>query len=112
MSELTRRQFIKRTTAVGAACTIGFPSLLRGRGLNEKLQVGFVATEGRANAHTKASHEAGLQCIAFAEVDRTRWGGVLQKEGWSEAKGCEATHNDHHQARIFSIKCPLNNTMK
>jgi predicted dehydrogenase len=61
--------------------------LLRGRGLNEKLQVGFVATEGRASAHTAASHEAGLQCIAFSEVDRTRWGGVLQKEGWGEAKG-------------------------
>jgi len=87
MSKLTRRQFIKRTTAVGAACTISFPHLLRGRGLNEKLQVGFVATEGRARAHTAASHEAGLQCIAFAEVDRTRWGGVLQKEGWSGAKG-------------------------
>lgn len=87
MSKLTRRQFVKRTTAVGAAYTIGFPCLLRGRGLNEKLQVGFVATEGRARAHTKASHEAGLQCIAFAEVDRTRWGGVLQKEGWEGATG-------------------------
>jgi hypothetical protein len=87
VSELTRRQFVKRTTAVGAACTIGLPCLLRGRGLNEKLQVGFVATEGRAKAHTKASHEAGLQCIAFAEVDRTRWGGVLQKEGWGGATG-------------------------
>ena len=87
MSRMSRRQFVKRTTAVGAACTIGFPSLLRGRGLNEKLQVGFVATGGRAKSHTKASHEAGLQCIAFAEVDRTRWGGVLQKEGWEGATG-------------------------
>jgi arylsulfatase A-like enzyme len=42
VSELTRRQFVKRTTAVGAACTIGFPSFLRGRGLYEKLQGGFV----------------------------------------------------------------------
>ena len=87
MSEITRRQFIKRTTAIGAAGTIGFPRFLRGRGLNEKLQVGFVATEGRARAHTAASHEAGLQCIAFAEVDRTRWSGVLQKEGWGGATG-------------------------
>ena len=55
MSQLTRRQFIKRTTAVGAACTIGFPSLLRGRGLNEKLQVGFVATEGRAKESLKGT---------------------------------------------------------
>jgi hypothetical protein len=92
VSEITRRQFIKRTTAIGAACTIGFPRFLRGRGLNEKLQVGFVATEGRARAHTAASHEAGLQCIAFAEVDRTRWGGVLQKEGWEGATGYTDWH--------------------
>ena len=25
--------------------------------------------------------------MAFAEVDKTRWGGVLEKEGWSEANG-------------------------
>ena len=87
MSKLTRRQFVKCTTAVGIVSTIGFPKLLSGRGLNEKLQVGFVAVGGRARAHTGASHEAGLQCIAFAEVDRTQWGGVLEKQGWSEAKG-------------------------
>ena len=87
MSKLTRRQFVKRTTVVGAACAIGFPSLLRGLGLNEKLQVGFVAVGGRARAHTGASHEAGLQCVAFAEVDRTQWSGVLEREGWSGARG-------------------------
>jgi hypothetical protein len=42
VSELTRRQFVKCITAVGIACTIGFSSFLRGRGLNEKLQGGFV----------------------------------------------------------------------
>jgi hypothetical protein len=25
--------------------------------------------------------------VAFAEVDKTRRGGVLEKEGWSEARG-------------------------
>jgi predicted dehydrogenase len=25
--------------------------------------------------------------VAFADVDKTRWGGVLEKEDWSEAKG-------------------------
>jgi hypothetical protein len=87
MSNITRRQFIKGTVAVGTACTIGFPSLIRAQGLNEKLQVGFIAVGGRAGAHTGASHEAGLQCIAFAEVDRTRWNGVLGKKGWEQAAG-------------------------
>ncbi|MBN2272395.1 MAG: Gfo/Idh/MocA family oxidoreductase, partial [Sedimentisphaerales bacterium] len=29
----------------------------------------------------------GLQCIAFAEVDKGRWGGVLDKKGWENAVG-------------------------
>jgi predicted dehydrogenase len=87
MSNLTRRQFIKRAAGLGAACSISFPSLIRAQGLNEKLQVGFIAVGGRGGAHTGASHGAGLQCIAFAEVDKTRWGGVLDKEGWEQAAG-------------------------
>jgi predicted dehydrogenase len=87
MSNFTRRQFIKSTAAIGAACTIGFPSLLRGQGLNEKLQVGFVATGGQAGSHTGQSHGAGLQCIAFADVDKSKWDGVLGKKGWEKAAG-------------------------
>ena len=87
MSNITRRQFIKHTAAVGAACSIGFPSLIRAQGLNEKLQVGFIAVGGRAGAHTGASHGEGCQCIAFAEVDKGRWGGVLGKKGWEKAAG-------------------------
>jgi len=87
MSNITRRQFVKSTAALGAACTIGFPSLIRARGLNEKLQVGFIAVGGRGGAHTGASHKAGLQCVAFAEVDKTRWDGVHGKKGWENAAG-------------------------
>ena len=87
MSKITRRQFVKGSAALGAACTIGFPKLLRAQGLNEKLQVGFIAVGGRAGAHTGASHGAGLQCVAFAEVDRTSWRGVHEKEGWGQAAG-------------------------
>jgi predicted dehydrogenase len=86
MSELSRRQFI-RTTSIAAVCSLGFPSILRARGLNDKLQVGFIAVGGRASAHTKAAHEAGLHCVAFADVDRKQWGGVLQKQGWEGAQG-------------------------
>ena len=68
MSNITRRQFIRGSVAAGAACTIGLPSLIRAQGLNEKLQVGFIAVGGRAGGHTDASFKAGLQCIAFAEV--------------------------------------------
>ncbi len=87
MSNITRRQFIKRSAAIGAAASIGFPSLIRGHGLNEKLQVGFIAVGGRGGAHTGAAHGEGCQCIAFAEVDKTRWGGVHGKKGWEQATG-------------------------
>jgi hypothetical protein len=87
MLRITRRQFVKSSVAIGAAGTVGFPGIIRGRGLNEKLQVGFVAVGGRAKAHTGAAHEEGCQCVAFADVDKTSWGGVLDKEGWSGAAG-------------------------
>jgi predicted dehydrogenase len=87
MSKITRRQFVKRTAAVAATCSIGFPSLIRAQGLNEKFQVGFIAVGGRGGGHTGASHGAGLQCVAFAEVDKTRWNGVHGKKGWEGAAG-------------------------
>jgi hypothetical protein len=87
MSNITRRQFVKGTIAVGTTCTIGFPSLIRAQGLNEKLQVGFIAVGGRAEGHTDASYNAGLQCIAFAEIDKNRWKGVLGRKGWEQAAG-------------------------
>jgi predicted dehydrogenase len=87
MSNITRRQFVKRTAAVAATCSIGFPSLIRAQGLNEKLQVGFIAAGGQAGSHTGQSHGAGLQCVAFAEVDKSRWNGVHGKKGWENAAG-------------------------
>ncbi len=87
MSNITRRQFIKGTAAAGAVCTIGFPKLIRAQGLNEKLQVGFVGAGGQAGSHTGFCHNAGLQCVAFAEVDKSRWNGVLGKKGWEQATG-------------------------
>ena len=87
MSNITRRQFVQRAAALGVVSTVGFPRLIRAQGLNEKLQVGFVGAGGQAGSHTNASHAEGCQCIAFAETDKGRWGGVLGKEGWSKAAG-------------------------
>ncbi|VGO13429.1 hypothetical protein PDESU_01986 [Pontiella desulfatans] len=78
-----RHHFIK----AGAAATVGFPSIVRAQGLNEKLQVAFVAVGGKAKIHTRECHEAGLQCVAFADVDKQTWDGVLGKEGWQGASG-------------------------
>jgi hypothetical protein len=87
MSNVTRRQFVKYTAAVGAAYSIGFPSLIRAQGLNEKLQVGFIGAGGQAGSHTGYCSKAGLQCVAFAEVDKNRWRGVQGKAGWENVPG-------------------------
>lgn len=87
MNHLSRRQFIRGFTAAGAVSTIGFPAIIRAQGLNEKLQVGFIAVGGRALAHTEACHQNDLHCIAFADVDKRCWGSVLEKEGWEQATG-------------------------
>ena len=58
MSNISRRGFVKGTVAMGAAATVGFPNLLHGTNLNEKLQVGFVAVGGRAR-RTHESRSSG-----------------------------------------------------
>lgn len=83
----SRRSFLKKAGFGAGASALAFPAIVRGHNQNGKLQVGFVATGGRANAHTEAAQAAGLQCIAFAEVDKTSWKGIHEKEGWNEAKG-------------------------
>ena len=83
----TRRQFIAQVGAAGATLSWAVPRLARARSVNEKLNVGFVATAGQAGTHTGAAHALGLNCICFAEIDKTRWNGVLRKNGWEGAAG-------------------------
>jgi predicted dehydrogenase len=87
VSHLSRRSFISRTTLAGTGAFLGFPAIVRAQNQNSKLQVGFVGTGGKADSHTKMLHGMGLQCVAFADVDKKQWKGVLGKEGWNEAKG-------------------------
>lgn len=86
-SSLNRRTFIKSSAVAGAASALGMPAIVRAQNQNSKLQCGFVAVGGRAGAHTGAAHKHGLQCIAFTDVDKNSWNGVLGKQGWNEAAG-------------------------
>ena len=83
----TRRQFIAQVEVASATLSWAVPALARTRSVNEKLNVGFVATGGRAEGHTGESHTMGLQCVCFAEIDKSRWNGVLGKAGWEKATG-------------------------
>ena len=46
---ITRREFVG-TTLAAAGVFAGAPALLRGRNLNDKLNIAFIACGGRANA--------------------------------------------------------------
>src|SRR5688572_22797984 len=46
---ITRREFVG-TTLAAAGVVAGAPALLRGRNLNNKLNIAFIACGGRANA--------------------------------------------------------------
>ncbi len=83
----TRRRFLAQVGAAGAAFTLSVPRLARAKSINGKLNVGFVATGGRASEHTAKMHEMGLNCVCFAEVDKSRWNGVHGKKGWEKAAG-------------------------
>jgi len=83
----TRRTFIKHVGYAGATLPVVMPTLVRAQSANNKLNCAFVGTGGRAGAHTGTMHKYGENCVAFAEVDKGRWGGVHGKKGWNEAKG-------------------------
>ena len=83
----TRRQFIAQVGVAGATLSLAVPRLARSASVNEKLAVGFVAAGGQAGSHTGYANGMGLNCICFAETDKTRWDGVLGKKGWEKAVG-------------------------
>jgi predicted dehydrogenase len=51
------------------------------------LNVGFVATGGKARVHIEAAKQANLNCLAFADVDRDQWSNVLKHDPWKNAAG-------------------------
>lgn len=85
-SHLSRRKFLTTLSFAGAA-SFGFPAIVRGQNLNSKLQLGFVAVGGQASGHVDICHKSGLQCIAFADIDKSLWKNVSTKTGWEDAAG-------------------------
>lgn len=85
-AHISRRKLLTQTAA-GMSLPLVLPWLAQARSPNQSLNVGFVATGGRAGAHTSAAHKLGLKCVCFAEVDRSRWSGVLGQKDWEKAVG-------------------------
>lgn len=64
---LNRRQFLASTSAAAAGSVLGFPVILRGRNLNEKLNVAVIACGGRGAANLDAVKDENV--VALCDVD-------------------------------------------
>jgi predicted dehydrogenase len=62
----TRRQFLKQTVAAGAAATFAAPAIVRGRNLNEKLNIAIIGAGGRGGHNLK--QVSGENIVALCDV--------------------------------------------
>jgi predicted dehydrogenase len=84
MSKTTRRTFIKHAGYAGAALPLVLPTLGRAKPANNKLNVAFVATSGKANVHVHTTHKMGHNCTALCDVDTRNQGRAAKN--WPNAK--------------------------
>ena len=83
----TRRRFLAQAGAAGVSLPLILPKLAQGRSANQNLNVGFVATGGRAGEHVGQADRMGLNCLCFTDVDKNAWKNVVGKEKWAKAVG-------------------------
>ncbi|MBM3832664.1 MAG: Gfo/Idh/MocA family oxidoreductase [Verrucomicrobia bacterium] len=69
-SRVTRRGFLKSSSAASAAFLLGAPALLRGQGLNEKLNIAIIGAGGRGAANTESVSSENI--VALCDVDEGR----------------------------------------
>jgi predicted dehydrogenase len=68
---LTRRRFLQRAALVAGSAAIGFPGLLRARGANEKLNVGFIGIGYQGRARLQEILNGDVSVTAFCDADET-----------------------------------------
>src|SRR5207237_5569648 len=86
---MTRREFVGGALAA-AGVVAGAPALLRGRNLNDKLDIAFIAAGGRANA-------------SFSELTMTPG-----REDAGRDRGCAAGPTAPHPDETVVILCDVN----
>jgi len=64
---LSRRQFLRSTALAAGAAAVGFPALVRGQSLNEKLNLAIIGAGGRGAANTKGV--LGENIVALCDVN-------------------------------------------
>ena len=102
-NETTRRTFIKSTAAAGAAMPLVMPPLARAQSPNNKLNVAFIGTGGRGNAHVGEINRMGENCPAYCDVDTSRQGRAAKN--WPNAKAYQDYRRmlDREQKNIDAV---------
>jgi predicted dehydrogenase len=67
LTRISRRQFLHSATITAGATVIAGPALVRGRALNEKLNIGIIGAGGRGAANTQAISSENI--VALCDVN-------------------------------------------
>lgn len=92
---LNRRQFLASSAAVAGASVLGFPNILRGQNLNDKLNIAVIACGGRGRANLQSVKSENI--VALCDVNE---------------RAIEAAKRDHPNAKTFKDFRKLYDTLK
>ncbi|HEX8914407.1 MAG TPA: Gfo/Idh/MocA family oxidoreductase, partial [Humisphaera sp.] len=92
---LSRRQFLAGTAAAAGTAVLGFPAILRGRNLNDKLNLAVIACGGRGAANLGSVKSENI--VALCDVD---------------ARAVERAKVEHPDAKTFKDFRVLYDTLK
>ena len=67
-SEVTRRQFLNQATAAGIV-TLAAPAIVRGRNLNDKLNLAIIGAGGRGAANLKGVESENIAILCDVNQD-------------------------------------------
>src|SRR5438477_568163 len=76
-SRLNRRRFLKSSTVAAGTFLLGAPAFLRGKGLNEKLNVAIIGAGGRGAANTQSVSSENI--VALCDVSENNLNQAAEK---------------------------------
>src|SRR5438094_3566311 len=76
-SRLNRRRFLKSSTVAAGTFLLGAPAFLRGKGLNEKLNVAIIGAGGRGAANTQSVSSENI--VALCDVSENNLNRAAEK---------------------------------
>jgi predicted dehydrogenase len=80
-NKLSRRQFIK-TVAGASALAFAAPRIVSAQNVNSKIGFAFIGTAGRGGEHLGLANGSDGICVAYCDVDKSRWGDKNKKGIW------------------------------